>query len=236
MPYRAFVLLIALFASAIGHSQTRSEKVFLMENFESLQDWEPLIFPKIKKHSVYTISTDTRGSSVRAESSGSASGLKYRKTFNVYAYPNIRWRWKAENVYEKGSVKTREGDDYPIRVYIIFKYDPEKADFFTRLKYGSAKLFQGEYPPHSALNYIWANKTYGQTIFPSPFADDSKMIIKQGPSDVGNWHEEKVNLLEDYREAFGEDPPENAGIVIMNDSDNTGESSVSYFDFIEVYR
>jgi len=91
-----------------------------MENFDTLLNWESLTFPKIKKHSVYTIITDKGGSLVRAESSGSASALQYKKTFNVYAYPNIRWRWKAEKVYEQGSVKTREGDDYPIRVYIIF--------------------------------------------------------------------------------------------------------------------
>ena len=120
MRCRAFLLLVALFVPATGHSQIRTENVFLMENFDTLLNWESLTFPKIKKHSVYTIITDKGGSLVRAESSGSASALQYKKTFNVYAYPNIRWRWKAEKVYEQGSVKTREGDDYPIRVYIIF--------------------------------------------------------------------------------------------------------------------
>ncbi len=236
MRSRAFVLLIALIVPAIGHSQTRSEKVFLQENFDTLQHWEPLTFPKIKRHSEYTIVTDKRGSSVRAESRGSASGLQYRKTFNVYEYPNIRWRWMAENVYEKGSVKTREGDDYPIRMYIIFSYDPEKAGFFTRLKYGSAKLVSGEYPLHSALNYIWANNNYDRKIISSAYTDKSKMMIKRGPSDVGAWHVEEANILEDYQAAFGKDPPAKAGIAIMNDSDDTGESSVSYVDFIEVYR
>jgi hypothetical protein len=36
--------------------------------------------------------------------------------------------------------------------------------------------------------------------------------------------------------AFGEDPPSVANLAIMNDSDNTGESAVSYIDYIEIYR
>ena len=36
--------------------------------------------------------------------------------------------------------------------------------------------------------------------------------------------------------AFGCKPPEKAGIAMMNDSDNTGEQSVSYLDYIEGYR
>jgi hypothetical protein len=47
---------------------------------------------------------------------------------------------------------------------------------------------------------------------------------------------ESVNIIEDYVKAFGVKPPEKAGIAIMNDSDNTGEQSVSYLDYIEVYR
>jgi hypothetical protein len=62
------------------------------------------------------------------------------------------------------------------------------------------------------------------------------MIILRGPGDVGAWHEEEVNILEDYRRVYGEDPPPRAGLAIMNDSDGTGDGCVSYIDFIEVGR
>jgi hypothetical protein len=45
-----------------------------------------------------------------------------------------------------------------------------------------------------------------------------------------------VDVFEVYREAFGVLPPRTASIAIMNDSDNTGERSVSYVDYIEVYK
>ena len=47
---------------------------------------------------------------------------------------------------------------------------------------------------------------------------------------------EEANIVEDYMAAFGKKPPRRATIGIMNDSDNTKESSVSYAGFIEVYR
>ena len=47
---------------------------------------------------------------------------------------------------------------------------------------------------------------------------------------------ESVNILEDYRKAFGVDPPATAGLAVMSDTDNAGGSAAAYIDFIEVYR
>ncbi|MFP3998642.1 MAG: DUF3047 domain-containing protein [Desulfobacterales bacterium] len=35
--------------------------------------------------------------------------------------------------------------------------------------------------------------------------------------------------MEDYKKAFGEEPPMIRGIAIMTDSDNTRESTVTYY-------
>ena len=113
---------------------------------------------------------------------------------------------------------------------------PDKAGFRQKLKYKAAKVLYGEYPPDSALSYIWANKEYRERILASKYTDRAKMILLQrGRSNVGKWQEHEVNILEDYKKAFGKSPPAVASIAIMNDSDNTGESSVSYVDYIEIY-
>jgi len=230
------LLIITLVILSAGYCQEVEEDILLREEFNSIEGWEPLYFPKITNHSTYSIESDPAGSYLKAESNASASALIYRKTFNVYEFPNIGWRWMAKNVCRKGDARTKEGDDYPVRIYIIFKYDPERAGFFEKLKYSTAKLLYGEYPPHSALNYIWANREHEGRIMTSTYEKKSKMIVKRGPSDVGTWHAEEVNALRDYREAFGEDPPDTASIAIMNDSDNTGEQSVSYIDYIVIYK
>ena len=113
-------------------------------------------------------------------------------------------------------------------------YDPERASLGTRAQYGLARRLYGEYPPHASLNYIWANRKHDRRILPSPYTDRSQMIaLRAGDTDVGQWLDEDVNILEDYRAAFGSDPPHTARLAVMSDADNTGEAAVAYMLFIE---
>jgi hypothetical protein len=62
------------------------------------------------------------------------------------------------------------------------------------------------------------------------------VILRAGPAQAGQWVEEEVNILDDYRTAFGEEPPKSARLAIMSDSDNTGERALGYLDWIEGER
>ena len=222
------VIIVLIFTAIYGRS------VFIRDNFDSLKMWKPLTFPKIKNHSRYSVIKENGKSVLKAESSSSASGLIYKNSFNVYDYPVIRWRWKVDNVYRKGNAGTKSGDDYPMRIYVVFRYNPEKAGIIEKARYNAAKLIYGEYPPHSSLNYIWANRKHKSRIITSAYTGRAKMIIMQeGKTLTGNWITEKADVLADYRKAFGEDPPRDAGLAVMSDSDNTGESTTAYIDFIE---
>ena len=76
-----------------------------------------------------------------------------------------------------------------------------------------------------------------RAIITSPYTDKARLIaLEKGNGKTGMWQDEEVNILQDYRRAFGTDPPSVASIAIMNDSDNTGQQSVSYIDFIEVFK
>jgi hypothetical protein len=231
------VKYLLLFAILFPTQADAQSAVLLREEFRDLAQWRPITFPKIKEHSEYTIEDQGRESVLRAESRASASAIVYRNPFDVYDYPRLRWKWKAMSVYEKGNARTKDGDDYTLRIYVLFEYDPDKAGFYDAIKYGLAKLFYGEYPPHSALNYIWANREDESGIITSSYASNAKMIVLQkGKKNLGRWIAEERNILEDYRKAFGTDPPAMATLGIMNDSDNTKEASVSYVGSIEVFR
>jgi hypothetical protein len=233
---RIAVFLLVSFIVLPGYAQD-NKVVFFREDFNDLENWKPLFFPKIKEHTDYSIIKEDEGAYLKAESSASASGLVFKIEFNVHEFSKVKWRWKIRNVYKKGDAREKSGDDYPIRVYIVFKYNPEKASFGQKIKYGLARKIYGEYPPHSSLNYIWANRKHETNFITNPYADESKMIILQsGTENAGTWQNEEIDILGDYRKIFGEEPPSVASIAIMNDSDNTGESSVSYIDYIEVYK
>ncbi|HEX9020106.1 MAG TPA: DUF3047 domain-containing protein [Nitrospirota bacterium] len=230
----AVFLAVILIASAIA---AQEKKTLFHDDFATLGNWKPFFFPGIQRHSLYTSEKEGDRSVLKAESHASASAIVYRDSFNVYDYPKMRWRWKVMNVYAKGDPRTKEGDDYPLRIYIMFEYDPQKAGIFEKLKYGLAKKRYGTYPPHSSLSYVWASREEPQAVLASPYTDKAKMILlEQGTKKTGTWQDEEVDILADYRRAFGAEPPPRARVAIMNDSDNTGESSVSYLEFIEVFR
>ena len=209
----------------------------MREEFDTLEAWKPLTFPKIGKQTLYSIQTLENRSVLKAEAVASASGLIMNEPFNPYETPLLRWRWRVENVLQKGDATRKDGDDYPLRVYVLFTYDPEKASFGMRAKYGLAKTLYGETPPHASLNYIWANRPYPKRILSSPYTDRSQLIVlRAGEAEIGQWREEEVNILDDYRAAFGEDPPREARLAVMSDADNTGGSATAFLDFIEIEK
>jgi len=205
------------------------------EDFETLANWKPLTFPKIPRHSAYSILKEDGKGILVAVADNSASGLIYTKSFNIYQTPIIRWKWKVSNIFQAGDAKKKTGDDYPLRIYVVFKYDPQKASLFEKAQYNTAKLIYGEYPPHSSLNYIWANKKHSERILPNTYTAKAQMILLQkGPERAGQWVEEQVNALDDYRKAFGANPPAQASLAIMADADNTGEKATGNVEYIEV--
>ncbi len=192
--------------------------------------WKPLTFKNIDKHTVYSLVKDEGTVVVKAESRASASGLIRERKIDPKEYPIVQWRWKVTNILNKGDVRRKEGDDYPARIYVTFEYDPQKLSFLDRAKYGLVKAFYGQYPPLAALNYIWESQAPKGTLVPNPFTDRAMMIVVQsGAEKLNQWITEERDILEDYRGAFGEDPPMINGVAIMTDTDNTGESAVAYY-------
>ena len=159
---------------------------------------------------------------MKATADASASGLIHPVHADPRRTPVLRWRWKVENLLAKADVTSKQGDDYPARIYVAFAYDPSRASLGQRIKYAAARLIYGEYPPHSGLNYIWESKAPVGTVVPNPFIDRVRMIVvDSGPAHIGQWVEHERNVYEDYKQAFGEEPPMISGIAIMTDADNT---------------
>ncbi len=163
----------------------------------------------------YRIVDSDRGRVIRAESRAAASGLYREIRFDPREYPVLAWSWKIQGVLEKGDETKKAGDDYAARVYVVFP-----TALFWRTK---------------VLNYIWANKLPKGDSVPNPFLKNAMMIaVESGNSQAGRWVEEKRNLVEDYRKAFGTDPPEAQAVAIMTDTDNTGESAVAWYGLIRL--
>lgn len=198
--------------------------------------WETLEFPKIKRHTTYSVERENDNDYLRAESNNSASGIYKEVAINLAEYPVLSWRWKIEGIIEKGDATKKAGDDYAARVYVTFEYDPETTPFVERLKYRVAGLIYGKLPAN-AINYIWANRLPKGEHIVNPFTEKAIMVaVESGAGLAGEWVEEKRNVYEDYREFFGAEPPRVVGIAIMTDSDNTGQRARACYDDIVFSR
>ena len=152
---------------------------------------------------------------IKATSHGTASGLYHRISYDPKTYPFLKWRWKIGNILQKGDELKKEGDDYAARVYVVFP-----STLFWRTK---------------AINYIWANKLPVGRAVPNPFSSNAMMVAAEsGPTHVGEWREERRNVLEDFRKFFGKDPPEVGAVAIMTDTDNTGEKALAWYGPITI--
>jgi len=234
---RTILCLLASLLPLLFSHHAFSEGVIEVGKFSSEKagnalppDWKPLTFKKIERHTAYELVKDDGKVVIKAVAKASASGLAREIKINPKEYPIIQWRWKVANVLKKGNVKRKEGDDYPARIYITFQYDPSKLSLAEKAKYDAIKVLYGQDPPLGAINYLWESKTPVGTIVPNPYTDRVKMIVvESGAAKLNRWVNEERNLYEDYKKAFGAEPPLISGVAIMTDTDNTGESATAYY-------
>jgi hypothetical protein len=165
----------------------------------------------------YKVVDDGSSMVLQAESHGTASALIYQNEYLLKDYPVISWRWKIESIVEGGDATSKQSDDYAARIYVIFPH------WF--------------YPKTKSLNYIWANRLEKGSILPSVYTGNAMLIAQEsGAGLAGSWQSVRRNIAEDYRRAFGEDPPGKMVIAIMTDTDNTGGKARAWYDDIQLLK
>ncbi len=232
-------LLFLIISGVVAYAQSDREFI-VVGHFSASQPgttfpdgWKPQIFPKINRYTVYNLAHDSEQDRVvvQAVSEAGASGIIKEVKIDPRDYPIVQWEWKVSNVLRKGDVSKKEGDDYPARIYIAFEYESSRVGLLDKAKYEAVRLWSGQYPPLAAINYIWESKAPVGTMVPNPYAPNEVVmfVIRTGEEHLNSWMAEQRNVYEDYKIAFGQEPPMISGVAIMTDTDNTGESATAYF-------
>lgn len=171
------------------------------------------------------------GSTVlRAEAVDAASALIHAGRFDPLATPWLNWRWRADRLPDGNRYASRDGDDYVLRVYVLFDYDIAKLPFGARTKLRIARALHGDQVPAAVLCYVWDNHVAPDTRAWSAYTDRVRMIaVEGGGSPLGVWRTARRNLRDDFREAFGEEAPAVAGVVVAADTDNTHGRALGHF-------
>jgi len=149
---------------------------------------------------------------LRAKSSAAASGRIREMEVDLNKTPYLNWSWRVDNVMQGLDERTKAGDDYPARVYLIFS--------------GGMQVWKTR-----AVNYVWSSSQPVGTEWPSAYTKNNmKIAVQSGKKKLGVWVEEKRNVADDFRRLFKKEPPEKVdAVAIMSDTDNSGQSAIAYY-------
>jgi hypothetical protein len=192
--------------------------------------WRPYRLARFKKPTQYKLVPFEGAVALRAQADAGASGLQYDLSVDVHEYPWLSWHWKVPALIPGADNTQQHAEDSPARVIVTFEGGREKLSDAEQINYDLAKAMSGNDLPYATIMYIWENNLPEGTVIDHPMTTRIKMIVAaSGAKDLDRWHEERVNVLEDYRRAFGEEPPRIRAVGVMSDSDNTGGHAVAYY-------
>lgn len=198
--------------------------------------WQPYRLAKGKSETQYSLSTADNRTVLEARSNGSASALVFALRADPKRTPWLTFRWRTERLIERSDIRTKAGDDYPARVYVVFDYDIARLPLGQRIKMRMARTLWSEQLPVATLCYVWEPRQpvgYSQW---SAYTDRVRMIVAEsGRARLGQWVDIERNVAEDFRAAFGEEAPPITSIIVATDTDNTGETAHTWFGDISLH-
>ena len=201
---QSLVLLLCWSASSI------SAETLPVGSFEKegLMNWDPVNF---NDETSYDIVSANEQHFVRAISADSASGMLKKMHVDLTSTPYLNWSWKVDQSLVGLNERSRGGDDYAARVYVVIK----DGMFFWQTK---------------ALIYVWSGSEKKDTLWPNAFTENSQMIaLQSGDDKKGVWVHEKRNVLQDLKRAFGDRFASIDGVAFMTDTDNSDGQATAYY-------
>ena len=180
-----------------------------------------------KKENVFRAGPD---GAIEVVSDDSVSTLYTPVEVDLDQRPVLRWRWRVDEPAPATDLSVKGQDDCSLAVYVGFPFDPEQASFFERLKRPLVESWVGDDAPGRVLRYVFCGSHERGEVVESPYLGSAGVIKVLRPADspTGVWFEEQVDLAADYRDAFGEEPPDPTQLAIQADTDNTHSKSRAY--------
>jgi hypothetical protein len=179
---------------------------------------------------LYALVLDEARVVLRADANQSMSGLVFASRIDLKKTPLLQWRWKIAAPVKSGDMTRKSGDDYAVRIYVMFDYPADKLSFATRAKLKIGEALYGQKIPTAAINYVWDNHQPVGAIAPNAYTDRARMmVLESGAGKAGQWVTETRDVAADFRVAFGEDAPDVVAVALATDTDNTGEHAIAWY-------
>ena len=173
------------------------------------KDWE-LSTNKGKPH--LQLVQDDGQQALRMSSDQASFSLQRKIQISLQTSPVLVWDWKVTALPKGGDFRQSDSDDQAAQLIIAF----------------SSSRF---------LSYIW-DSTAPKGIIAAASAPLLKkifaVVMQSGPQGLGTWVTERRNLIDDYKQAYGEEPEVIEGVRIQINSQHTQSRAESYWRSIAV--
>jgi hypothetical protein len=142
-----------------------------------------------------------------AQSRGIEVGLV--KVFRAQETPVLRWRWRVHQLPLGANERIAANNDSAAGVWVIF---------------------DNRVLPR-ALKYVWSTtQPIGTRLTNPQYWRAKTIVLRSGAAQLGTWQEETVNIYQDYKAFFGEEPGEVQGIAVKTSSDSTHSIAAADYD------
>jgi hypothetical protein len=210
---KPLLALVIIIASIVITEQTIAEETISRNRIDVLSlpdisNWDQELFSNETHYEVVIIDAKPL---LKATAKSTASGLVRHIDIDLTKTPYMNWSWKIDNILSNVDETQKSGDDYAARVYVVIS----GGLLFWRTR---------------AISYVWASKKQQGTHWPNAFTGNALMIASQsGNEHVGEWINEKRNILDDIKNLLEIDATEINGVAIMTDTDNSKQSATAYY-------
>lgn len=148
---------------------------------------------------------------LEADSVSSASSLYLERKIDLSETPVLEWSWRIEKPLGVADERTRDGDDFAARVYVVA---PGEGIFGLPL----------------GISYVWAGQARVGEFWPNPFTSRVMMFaLDSGTGASDAWRIHRRDVRADFLRLFGRKVDRLEGIAIMTDSDNSGLSARAWY-------
>ncbi|MEO8411845.1 MAG: DUF3047 domain-containing protein [Propionivibrio sp.] len=197
----------------------------------SLPDgWIHQTLPNVERPNRFDLVSENGQRVLRVVSDRSASTLAFALRADAAATPWLSWRWQISHAVDGSDFRSKAGDDYAARVYVLFDLPAERLGLGDRVKMSAAKLLHGTEIPAAALCYIWGNRQAVGEAGWNAYTDRLRMlVVDSGNEHAGQWRDVARNVAADFVAAFGAPVPPIVGIAVSADTDTTGEAVEARF-------
>lgn len=153
---------------------------------------------------VYRVAEDGGRRFLRAVSEGlGIQAARETPTWNLATHPVLAWSWRPRRFPAGADERRAETNDSALAVYMAVPHSRIRGP--------------------KAVKYIWSERVPVGTRLSSNNGLTQVRVLRSGAPAAGDgWVEERVNVLEDWRQLFEDgEMPKPGGIAILTDADDT---------------